>query len=194
MMKSGDFRTYLEEHKKREVIFDFDETISTLLADWTDRDKAVVQLFQKYDPLFPSRKIRAADENAFTKRFGAALRDELLTTTYEYEQRLVTGHRANSVALTLIQKAQPVANLHIWTSNYEPTVRPILKELCLEDSFKRIITRNHVMFLKPHPDGFYLIFDQATPKSAYLLIGDSENDRYAAENAGIDFLNIGSFT
>src|SRR5690348_4125119 len=61
MMKSGDFRVYLEEHKKRDVIFDFDETISTLLADWTDRDKAVVQLFQKYDPLFPSREIRAAD-------------------------------------------------------------------------------------------------------------------------------------
>ena len=194
-MKITEFQQYLRKKQKREVIFDFDETISTLLIDWTEWDKAVGQLLQKYDPAFiPLGIIEAVQQNTFMQRFGKKLRDDLLYTTYKYEKKLVSGHRVNPVALALIEKARSVANLHIWTSNHTGTICPILQELHLDSAFKRIITRGDVMFIKPHPEGFYLLFDEVTPKSSYLLIGDSTKDEEAAKSAGIDFLNINSFS
>jgi HAD superfamily hydrolase (TIGR01549 family) len=193
-MKTTDFQGYLRKNQKREVIFDFDETISTLLINWTEWDKAVGQLLQKYDPAFiPFGMIEAVQQNAFMQRFGKKLRDDLLHTTYKYEKKLVSGHRVNPIALALIEKARSVANLYIWTSNHAGTICPILQELHLDSAFKRIIARGDVTFIKPDPEGFYLLFDEITPKSAYLLVGDSKKDEEAAKCAGIDFLNINSF-
>jgi phosphoglycolate phosphatase-like HAD superfamily hydrolase len=194
-MKIADFQQYLQKNEKREVIFDFDETISTLLVDWTKWDKAVGQVLQKYDPAFiPPDVIKAEQENTFVQRFGMKLRDDLLRTTYKYETELVSGHRVNPVALTLIEKARSVANLYIWTSNHAGTIHPILQELQLDKVFKRIIARGDVTFLKPHPEGFYVLFDEVSPRSAYLLIGDSKRDEEAAKSARIDFLNVRSFS
>lgn len=194
-MNTADFQQYLRKNKKREVIFDFDETISTLLVDWVKWDKAVGQVLQKYDPAFvPPDVIDAVQQNTFMQRFGKKLRDDLLHTTYKYEKELVSGHRVNPVALALIEKARSVANLHIWTSNHAGTIHPILQELHLDNAFKRIIARGDVMFIKPHPEGFYVLFDEVSPKSTYLLIGDSKKDEEAAKSASIDFLNISSFS
>jgi HAD superfamily hydrolase (TIGR01549 family) len=194
-MKTADFQEYLRKNKKRKVIFDFDETISTLLIDWTKWDKAVGQVLQKYDPTFvPPDVIEAVQQNTFMQRFGKKLRDDLLHTTYKYEKELVSGHQVNPVALALIEKARSVANLYIWTSNHAGTIRPILQELHLDNAFKRIIARGDVTFIKPHPEGFYVLFDEVSPKSTYLLIGDSKKDEEAAKSARIDFLNISSFS
>jgi phosphoglycolate phosphatase-like HAD superfamily hydrolase len=194
-MKIADFQEYLRKNKKRKVIFDFDETISTLLIDWTKWDKAVGQVLQKYDPAFvPPDVIEAVQQNTFMRRFGKKLRDDLLHTTYKYEKELVSGHRVNPVALALIEKPRSVANLYIWTSNHAGTIHPILQELHLDDAFKRIIARGDVTFIKPHPGGFYVLFDEVSPKFTYLLIGDSKKDEEAAKSARIDFLNISSFS
>ena len=193
-METADFQQYLRKNQKREVIFDFDETISTLFIDWAEWDKAVGQLLQKYDPAFiPLGMIEAVQQNMFIQRFGKKFRDDLLHTTYKHERKLVSSHRVNPVALALIEKAQSVANLYIWTSNHLETIYHILQELNLNNAFKRIIARGDVMFIKPDPEGFYLLFDEANPKSAYLLIGDSKKDEEAAKSAGIGFLNISSF-
>lgn len=193
-MKTTDFQQYLKENQKREVIFDFDETISTLLINWAEWDRAVGQVLQEYDPAFaPLGIIEAVQQNTFMQRFGKKLRDDLLHTTYKYEKELVFGHRVNPVALALIGKARSVASLHIWTSNHLETIYPVLQELHLHNAFKRIIARGDVTFIKPHPEGFYLLFDEINSKSVYLLIRDSKKDEEAAQNAGIDFLNISSF-
>lgn len=194
-MKTADFQDYLRKNKKRKVIFDFDETISTLLIDWTKWDKAVGQVLQNYDPAFvPPDVIEAVQQNTFMQRFGKKLRDDLLHTTYKYEKELVSGHQVNPVALSLIEKAHSIANLYIWTSNHAGTIHPILQELHLDNAFKRIIARDDVTFIKPHPEGFYVLFDEVSPKSTYLLIGDSKKDEEAAKSARIDFLNINSFS
>ena len=193
-MKTTDFHQYLRKSQKREVIFDFDGTISTLLINWAEWDRAVGQVLQGYDPAFvPLGIIEAVQQNAFMQRFGKKLRDDLLHTTYKHEKELLSGHQINPVALALIEMARSVANLHIWTSNHLETIYPILQELHLDNAFKRIIARGDVTFIKPHPEGFYLLFDENNPKSAYLLIGDSKKDEEAAKSAGIDFLNISSF-
>ncbi|MBV9480134.1 MAG: HAD family hydrolase [Acidobacteria bacterium] len=193
-MKITDFQQYLQKNQKREVIFDFDETISTLLINWAEWDRAVGQVLHRYDPAFvPLGIIEAVQQNIFMQRFGKKFRDDLLHTTCKYEKELVSGHRVNSVALILIKKARSVANLHIWTSNHLETIYPILQELHLDSAFKRMIARGDVTFIKPHPEGFYLLFDENNPKSAYLLIGDSKKDAEAAKSAGVDFMNISSF-
>jgi HAD superfamily hydrolase (TIGR01509 family) len=78
-------------------------------------------------------------------------------------------------------------------SNHLKTIYPILQELHLDNAFKWIIARGNVTFIKPHPEGFYLLFKKSNLKSAYLLIGDSKKDEEAAKSAGINFLNISSF-
>ena len=193
-MKTTEFQQYLRNYQKREVIFDFDETISTLLINWAEWDRAVGQVLQRYDPAFvPIGIIEAVQQNTFMQRFGKKFRDDLLHMTHKYEKELVSGHRVNSVALALIEKARSAANLHIWTSNHVETIYPILQELHLNNAFKRIVARSDVTFIKPHPEGFYRLFEEVNPKSTYLLIGDSKKDAEAAKSAGIDFLNISSF-
>ena len=48
-----------------------------------------------------------------------------------------------------------------------------------------------VNLLKPYPDGFYLIFNPKNQqRKDYLMVGDSDKDKFAAKAAGIDFLCI----
>ena len=92
-MKTTEFQQYLRKYQKREVIFDFDETISTLLINWAEWDRAVGQVLQRYDPAFvPLGIIEAVQQNTFMQRFGKKFRDDLLRTTCKYEKELVSGH------------------------------------------------------------------------------------------------------
>mgnify|MGYP000097042466 CR=1 FL=1 len=57
--------------------------------------------------------------------------------------------------------------------------------------FKKVVVREDVKYTKPHPDGFYLIFDKGIYKKRdYLLVGDSDRDPEAAKAAGIDFFLV----
>jgi HAD superfamily hydrolase (TIGR01549 family) len=94
------------------------------------------------------------------------------------------------VALPLLALVKDCAELYIWTSNDEKTVAPILNELNINKLFKKIITRNNVNYIKPNPEGFYLINKENNSKANYLLVGDSDADKGAAIESGIDFFNI----
>ena len=69
----------------------------------------------------------------------------------------------------------------------------MLKKYNLLPQFKKIVTRNDVAMVKPHPEGFALIKDNNIPLNKYLFIGDSKADKQAAQAVGIDFYKITYF-
>ena len=81
----------------------------------------------------------------------------------------------------------------MWTSNHIETISPVLRELGLDQSFQVIISRDSVKYPKPDADGFSHIFISGTEKEDYLMIGDTNNDVFAAKNSGIDYLDVNDF-
>ncbi len=190
------FEHYLQSKGKKQVIFDFDETITTLLIDWSYWHENVCKLFTEYDKdlvKYEEKKFNTL-QNEYIARYGTKLKDELININYEVEKNYFSGHVPSSLALSLLSLTKKYADIYMWTSNDRRTVTPIIKELAIENFFSKIISRNDVNFVKPDPYGFYLIYDDQNPKSDYLLIGDSDADRMAAQNADIDFINIQEIT
>lgn len=195
-MNKTTFENYLLSKGKKQVIFDFDETITTLLIDWSYWHKDVCELFTQYDknPVKYEQKKFNTLQNEYIARYGTKLKDELIDINYEVEKNYFSGHIPSSLTLSLLSLTKKIANIHMWTSNDRRTVTPIIKELGIENLFDKIISRNDVNFVKPDPYGFYLIYNNVNPKSDYLLIGDSDADKMAAQNANIDFINIKEIT
>ena len=71
--------------------------------------------------------------------------------------------------------------------------RPILEALGLLWYFEIVVTAADVERPKPHPEGVLRILETvgAAPREA-VYIGDSEQDRLAAQAAGVDFIAYGA--
>lgn len=83
--------------------------------------------------------------------------------------------------------------LAIASSNHSITINRILYKLSIDNFFNYICGRDMVWRNKPAPDQLLLILKntKVNPKEV-LFIGDSENDRRAAEAAGVDFYLVRS--
>jgi phosphoglycolate phosphatase len=194
-MDIKEFEIYLQEKNKKHVIFDFDETLCTLRIDWENWRREMDDLFSAYEiRLDPSKIGYSKVQNYCIEKYGAKARSKILEINYKNERDCYSGYELPPITRPLLSLAKAQAKLYIWTSNDIKTVAPILAELEINKLFNKIITRNDVRYIKPDPEGFYLISDKNSPKSYYLLIGDSSSDSGAAKNAGIDFLNITGIT
>lgn len=189
-MNIKEFEIYLKEKNKKHIIFDFDETLCTLLIDWTNWIKEMEEVFSQCNVKLSTSESGyssyAKAQNICIKQRG----DEILEINYSNEKEYYSGYDLSPVAIPLLELAKNYAELYIWTSNDKRTVLPILKELNIDKLFKKIIYRNSATYIKPNPEGFNLINERNNPKSEYLLVGDSEADKGAAIESGIDFLNI----
>jgi len=193
-MKKEEFVKYLKEKGKKHIIFDFDETLCTLLIDWSNWEKDLQKLFSSYDLNAGDSDFEYAKMiNLCIERYGDEARDKILEINYRNEKNYFSGYDLSPITMDLLEISKENADLYLWTSNDKRTIVPILKELDMEKFFKKIVTRNDVKYVKPSADGFSLIYNENNPKSQYMLIGDSESDSGAANESGIDFLNIKEF-
>jgi phosphoglycolate phosphatase-like HAD superfamily hydrolase len=195
IIKKDQFEKYLIDNNKKHIIFDFDETLCTLLIDWTPWRKELDELFAASD-LTPKNEPDfnyAVIVNLYIEKYGKAGRDEIVALNYRIEKDYYSGYELSPIALPLLESVEKIAQLYLWTSNDRRTVAPILRELEIADKFQKIITRNDVEYVKPKAVGFALIYDERNARSQYLLIGDSRSDSGAATDAGIDFINIAEF-
>jgi phosphoglycolate phosphatase len=188
-MTNQEFKNYLKEKEKKHIIFDFDETLCTLLIDWEPWRKDFQKLFFSYGDKAEEKGF-ALMQNKYIEKYGEEMREKILDINYQNEKKFYNGYAPHKEILSFLPELHDLFQLYIWTSNDKRTVMPIFSSLKIEKFFKKIITRNDVKFIKPEPDGFFLINENKYPKSEYLLIGDSESDSSAAESAGIDFINI----
>lgn len=195
IIKKAQFEKYIIDNNKKHIIFDFDETLCTLLVDWAPWRKEMDALFALYgltpknEPGFNYAEII----NRCVEKDGDGVRERVLEINYRIEKEHYSGYALSPLAMPLLELSKKYAKLYLWTSNDRRTVTPILEELNISKLFEKIVTRNDVKYSKPKADGFFLIHDKKSPLSQYLLIGDSRSDSGAAIDAGIDFLNIAEF-
>lgn len=174
-------------------IFDFDETIVTLLIDWSGWPPGVLALFLKYEPNFdPSTRFNMSAIHRFIERYGEAFRTEFVAFEQQLEINNYQGYEIVPAGFQLLQQAhQADKNLYLLTSNCRAVVLPVLSELGIADYFDKIITVDDVPNLKPSPAPWPLITGgKAVDKSQYLMVGDSESDSGFAAAVGIDFVNV----
>lgn len=193
-MNIKEFEIYLKEGGKKHIIFDLDETLLTLLIDWNNWMKEMKEIFSQCNVELTSAKSSYATypeaQNNCIKKFGSKLRNKIVEINYKNEKKYFSGYKLSPITPSLLDLAKKYAKLYIWTSNDERTVAPILDELNINELFEKIVYRNSVVYVKPDPEGFYLINGNGNSIADYLLIGDSDADKGAAIEAGIDFLNI----
>jgi HAD superfamily hydrolase (TIGR01549 family) len=84
-------------------------------------------------------------------------------------------------------------NLYIYSSNSRKAVEKGLKELGILSQFKQLVTRDETRYLKPNPEGFFLIEGSGENKASFLMVGDSDSDEQTAKTVGIDFFKCTEF-
>jgi phosphoglycolate phosphatase-like HAD superfamily hydrolase len=187
-------QTYLAENPKKHLIFDFDETLFTLLLPWEKYIKELTQKLLDFDPTlaeFSQGKILNDVENEAVRRWGEPAMQIRRTYSEQFESTFLTGAEEHSELTAFVKDNHKHFECSIWTSNMRTTIMPILQKNALDQCFKKIVTKSDVSFTKPNPEGFESIFDSSTQKKTeYLMIGDSQNDRGAAQNAEIDFFHV----
>ena len=106
------------------------------------------------------------------------------------EQDHYQGYAIIPEAMALLEQLyQENKQLYLLTSNCREVVLPILDELKITGYFRKIITVGDVPNIKPSIAPFALI-DDGSPKTDYLMVGDSASDRGFAENVGIEYLDV----
>ena len=195
-----DLVDYLKQNPKKHLVFDFDGTIYRLnweaeesVNDYRNRFWATIrdldaELIKEMPSPVPG-KTEYIVNNAI-KKHGDKAKEILFKLLESKEQTLIGSERPIEPIIDFIKKYNTDFTFHVWSSNMSSTVETTLKNNSLLQYFDLIICRDNVNQSKPDPEGFRLIYDKSLPKSDYLMIGDADRDRGAAENAGIDFFLV----
>ncbi len=193
-------KEYIKKNNKRYVIFDFDATLFHLVVPWDRMKDEQLARLREIDAMLWGQCDRG--EITFTQllnesidKHGNGVREYLNDHAATYEVDNIERYKPNHELLEVLSELEvmPDITLYLWSSNARPVIDTILKENGMENYFDKIITRQDSWRMKPHADGFDLIYDKDTEKSAYLMVGDSSHDRGAAEAAGIDFYLVDFF-
>jgi HAD superfamily hydrolase (TIGR01549 family) len=184
--------SFLLKYHKKYLIFDFDRTLITLDLPWEILRSQLRQTISQLDnKIVPQYQRSIPLRNAAIKKYGQQAKKIIYPLWESFETSYLKGTTPNSGLINFIKNNSQQYALYIWSSNFSKTILPLLKKYKIINLFKRIITHESVDLLKPSPDGFYRIFKPTFQhKKDFLLIGDNDNDRLAAQNAGIDFFNI----
>lgn len=180
---------------KTDIIFDLDETISTLLIDWSQYK---VRFLEKIQHSFPNvHEVADLDlspidiANQLIEFYGKEIKVLIDDFSLEYEREFYRGHNDNSLLTEYLLGPVEEKNIYLWTNNQRETAERVLTELELLGVFKDVVTASDTLFLKPHLEGFQRIWAQSSGKiSQMIMIGDSRHDQLAAKNAQIEFINV----
>ena len=189
-------RNFLSKNKKKHVIFDMDETLTTLHIDWSGFRSAFYNTMREIDSTlvdsFEKKAGRTIDlHNKFVTDHGNRGKRAADEFCENWETTRFSGHTVNDDLIKFIKSKPNDYVYHVWTSNSRKTALPVLGEMGIKSLFKSVVTKDDVHRSKPAPDGFYVIFDGDNfHRDDYLMVGNSDHDRDAAQAAGIDFVRI----
>ena len=174
-----------------QIIFDFDKTLATLRIEWQFWHEPIKQLITTYEPGFdPTTELDMSSIHTFIEKYGEKFRDAFVKIETTVEQNHYQGYIVIPQALALLQQLhRQDKQLYLLTSNSREVVIPILDELQITGYFKKIVTVSDVPNIKPSIAPFALIHD-GSPKTDYLMVGDSVSDRGFAQNVGIKYLDV----
>lgn len=182
---------YVEKNNKTHVIFDFDATLFLLILPWSNWFETLKVKLANIDATiwdeYERDEINFAQlQNKYIKNHGDAVRSFLNNHGESFERESLERYEPNTDLLKSLDQLSDY-NKFVWSSNTKPVIEMVLEETNIAKHFEVVVSRQEVEYIKPNPAGFKLIYDGKTPKSGYLMVGDSVHDEEAAKAAGIDF-------
>lgn len=179
------------------VIFDWDGCVAKSLHTWLGEFKSAFALrgLSPTDADISSRfghweriaelGIPEAEVPQFNKAVRAAAELALL------QVELYAEARDTLIKLAQERDAKRLGGIALLTGSYEEAIRPPVAYYELTSVFDAIVTRSDNLKDKPDPEGVQTAlsrmgFDPETIGSQAVLVGDTDKDIIAAQNAGID--------
>lgn len=195
----NDLKHYLQKHPKKYLLFDLDDTLAHLNIDWSTIRQGVFDVVAQYDKKLVEDTLNERFAtiyltNRAVAKYGEKMKDEITSFWNTYEQSNYSGYIPNAELITTVKSLGPQYKKFIWTTNTTFPVQDFIRKEGLNNQFKKIVSHQTVLRLKPEADGFADIYAPNTSLNDYLMIGDSINDEGAAKNAGIDFFQIDYFS
>lgn len=189
--------SYLKTSKKTHLIFDFDETLFQLILPWEKWEENIkdelINLDREIYNDYIGRKIDLNSlQNKYVLKFGNEARQLMNKANIDFETKYFKDVVTNKELLEFVREVKNY-KMYIWSANTKYVIEKILKLHGIENKFDKLVTRLEVDMLKPDPEGFDKIYNPKIPKSEYLFVGDSSNDKNAAKNSEIDFFQIKYF-
>lgn len=175
---------------KGTLIFDFDRTIATIQMDWDIWREEMRKIIGKYEPGFSIKESISKNVNRLTEMYGSDFLDEIVTANENVEYDTFRGVALNESLIEYIRDNAELKNMFLYTSNSRKLITRLLRDLEMADAFKKVVTRNDVDFIKPHPEGMRQIVDVNSDLTDYLMVGDSSSDRGVADEVNMDFLLV----
>ncbi len=179
----------LDPNKYSWIIFDLDETLGELNANYLGVRQELASLVQN-DSRINFAQADGRYENEIVKLYGKEMLGTINDVLEKYEHQNLDNFKPYHDLLDFI-KVYDKARLGLYTSNLRSTATYVLEKYSVWDRFSYTITRDDVVYIKPNPEGFTTFF-KAYPevsKDEMLFVGNSGADNDAAHAAGVQFIH-----
>ncbi|MEK7458378.1 MAG: HAD-IA family hydrolase [Patescibacteria group bacterium] len=188
---------YLQKVHKTHLIFDFDETLVKLILPWDHWEDSIKDELLALDKTiyenYKKDKISLSDlMNQYILKFGTQAKDLVKRNAVDFETTSLQDVVPHNELIDFIKRAKQYT-MFVWSSNTRPTVKKVLQKYRIWNTFKKVVTSLDVDLLKPNTEGFSQINKPTIPTNRYVVIGDSDRDKEAAKQLGIDFFLIDYF-
>lgn len=189
-----DIDVFLKVNPKKVLIFDFDETLYRLKLPWlpfkAELKNLCLEIDQEIVKNFDGElMIHLADQ--VIDKHGDEARKKIFDFCERYEAKNNFDVDINEDLVKWVVDHSLDYKMVIWSSNMSNTVNQVLINHNVIEFFSLVVGKEDVKRHKPYVDGFDIIYDYYGGEvNDYLLVGDSNSDKGAAENLGMDFLKV----
>ncbi|ELK42636.1 hypothetical protein D478_07773 [Brevibacillus agri BAB-2500] len=178
------------------IIFDMDNTLLHSKINFAEMKQAIFQLWTEHgliEPTFDWHSHTASQLIELGRKSGrltSQLEQEMWGAVTAIEKagmhEAVLENHAQEVLAQLMERH----HLFILTNNAYAAAEEALHQTGIAGCFEKIVAREQMATLKPHPSGIHYIRRQYPdmPASAWTMVGDSWIDGKAAQDGEVAFI------
>ena len=171
-------------NKKNYYVFDFDETIATLIVDWEGLRNKIQNSYSKVLTVNKGLKKAYSELKSHTIDFYKKVEEyELPNGSPQYKFN-------NKLRIFLKQN-----NYSIISNNLRKTIETVLKKENVFHTCDSIVSLEECEEIKPSKKPFEHLLEKMNKLQTknIIYVGDSDIDRQFAENNNIQFIHINDF-
>ena len=168
---------------KRCTVWDFDGTIVRMRVDWLGLKQELQEIGS-----MPKNQEQSIN-SVFKSLISLNKKREAMRCISQYES--VATYEPVTPTLKFIRSRSSEYLMHIFSDNLHATIEKILDQESVLVNFNHIIGKDDVGEWKPHPEGLLTIMNkESCTRKEMIFVGDSWKDKRAAQNFGIDFIQV----